>query len=196
MRTLSPSAEKICVIAVEHFANSGYDACSLNDIAVAAGMRKPSLYAHFSSKDDLFQAVFERAVEAERLYVEDCFAHPHGDVPGGLYCQRLGERYLGSAHLRYLLRTAFFPPTELRAWISAGFEGYLARLAALFVARMKAYRPTFEDEQAVLYRDAYMGIVDSLAVELIYAGPEAYARRLAALWKVFEDSLARSGAEK
>ncbi|MCS5516830.1 TetR/AcrR family transcriptional regulator [Pseudomonas qingdaonensis] len=82
MRTLTPSAQKVCAIAVEQFAEHGYDAASLNDIAAAAGMRKPSLYAHFSSKDDLFEAVFERAVEAERLYVEQCFAQCDDALPG------------------------------------------------------------------------------------------------------------------
>lgn len=188
MRTLSPSAEKICVIAVEQFAASGYDAASLNDIAVAAGLRKPSLYAHFSSKDDLFEAVFERAVAAERLYVEQCFAQAPAGVPGACYSHSLGERYQGSAHLRFLLRSAFFPPAPLRPMISAGFEGYLARLGALFNQALDGR--SIDNARRDLYVDAYLGIVDSLSVELIYAGNEAYTRRLQALWWMFEQALA------
>ena len=52
MKPLTPSASNICAVAVEHFADHGYDASSLNEIAVRAGMRKASLYAHFVSKDD------------------------------------------------------------------------------------------------------------------------------------------------
>ena len=126
MRVLSPSAEKICLVAVEQFAESGYDAASLNDIAVAVGMRKPSLYAHFSGKVDLFEAVFERAIEAERLYVEGCFAGD-GGLPGALYAQQLSERFLESAHLRFLLRAAFFPPADLRkCTILSNFLGAVA----------------------------------------------------------------------
>ena len=43
-----------------------------------------------------------------------------------------------------------------------------------------------------LFADAYQGIVDSLHVELIYATPQAYDRRLKALWRLFCDSLSLS----
>ena len=145
MRTLTPSAQKICAIAVEQFAERGYDVASLNDIAAAAGMRKPSLYAHFSSKEDLFEAAFERAVEAERLYVEQCFAQCDDALPGAGYAHCLGERYQQSAHLRFLLRTAFFPPAAL---VQQGttvnqrvFTGTLADLPQL-VAEHEVHAPT------------------------------------------------------
>lgn len=188
MRVLSPSAEKICGVAVEQFAESGYDAASLNDIAVAVGMRKPSLYAHFSGKVDLFEAVFERAVEAERLYVESCFAADSG-LPGALYGQRLAERYQESAHLRFLLRAAFFPPADLRPMISAGFEGYLARMGEVFGKALAQQFPRLSAERRELFADAYLGVIDSLIVELIYAGQAAYERRLRAMWTIFAASL-------
>lgn len=52
------------------FAEHGYDASSLNEIATLAGMRKASLYAHFASKDALFVQVFQRALVEETAYVE------------------------------------------------------------------------------------------------------------------------------
>lgn len=188
MRVLSPSAEKICVVAVEQFAESGYDAASLNDIAVAVGMRKPSLYAHFSSKVDLFEAVFERAIEAERLHVEACFAADTG-LPGALYGQRLAERFQESAHLRFLLRAAFFPPADLRGMISSGFEAYLARMGEIFGKALEQQFPRLGTERRQLFVDAYLGVVDSLTVELIYAGQAAYERRLKAMWTIFAVSL-------
>ncbi|MFJ2545136.1 TetR/AcrR family transcriptional regulator [Pseudomonas sp. NPDC087612] len=193
MRSLTPSAEKICAIAVEQFAELGYDASSLNDIAAAAGMRKPSLYAHFAGKDDLFQVVYARALHAEHEYLEACFAEqvPTGELPGQRFAERLNARYQASAHLRFMLRTAFFPPSELRPVICAGFEAYLARLGELFAQALRTFAPGLEEGQQRLYGDAYLGIVDSLNVELIYAGAEAFERRLAALWWMFGMSLAK-----
>ncbi|KDN98630.1 TetR/AcrR family transcriptional regulator [Pseudomonas donghuensis] len=193
MRSLTPSAEKICAIAVEQFAELGYDASSLNDIAAAAGMRKPSLYAHFAGKDDLFQVVYARALHAEHEYLEACFAEKvtAGELPGQRFAERLNQRYQASAHLRFMLRTAFFPPSELRPVICAGFEAYLARLGELFTQALRRYAPALDEQQQRLYGDAYLGIVDSLNVELIYAGAGAFERRLAALWRLFGESLAR-----
>ncbi|MBD8496101.1 TetR/AcrR family transcriptional regulator [Pseudomonas syringae] len=194
MKTLSASAERICVLAIEHFAERGYDGSSLNDIATLANMRKPSLYAHFSSKDDLYLIVFERALENERLYMESGFS-PDSElnaIPGREHVEQLAERHRTSASLRFLLRAAFYPPTALRPVISAGFEGYLAVLRERFARLLVQRHPHMGEADLQLFADAYQGIVDSLHVELIYATPQAYDRRLKALWRLFCDSLSLS----
>lgn len=193
MKPLTPSASNICAVAVEHFAYHGYDASSLNEIAVRAGMRKASLYAHFVSKDDLFQTVFEIALEHEHQYISTCFKEEarHTDIPGQLHLERLIGRYDVSAHLRFLLRTAYFPPADIRTVITTGFEGYLARIRLCFqsAAHDKYQSAGVQPEQLEVFCDAYLGIVDSLHVELIYATPQGYVKRLAALSRVFRDSL-------
>ena len=193
MKQLSPSAANICAVAVEHFADHGYDASSLNEIAVRAGMRKASLYAHFSSKDALFETVFKIALEHEHQYVAACFEEECGraGVPGQLHLECLIGRYEASAHLRFLLRTAYFPPAQIRPVITLGFEAYLARIRRYFqcAAQDRYEWASVQSEQLEVFCDAYLGIVDSLHVELIYATPQAYVKRLAALSRVFSDSL-------
>jgi AcrR family transcriptional regulator len=193
MKPLTPSAANICAVAVEHFADHGYDASSLNEIAVRAGMRKASLYAHFSSKDALFERVFKIALGHEQQHVAACFEEEGGraGVPGQLHVECLIGRYEASAHLRFILRTAYFPPADIRAVITLGFEAYLAQIRQYFqrATRDRYTWPTAHPEQLEVFCDAYLGIVDSLHVELIYAAPQAYAKRLAALLRVFSDSL-------
>ena len=191
MKVLSPSASRICDIALVHFAERGYDASSLNEIAVVAGMRKPSLYAHFKSKDDLFNAVLNLALVTERLYIEEIFANvpANNEPPGKLYTDSLSKRYESSAALRFLLRTAFFPPLELKVSVTTGFEAYLDRLRELFGASLENTYPALSATEISMFQDAYIGVIDSLHVELIYCSEGAYCRRLAALWRILGDSL-------
>lgn len=44
--------------SLELFMEKGYDGASMSDIAAATGIKKASLYAHFTGKEDIFSAVF------------------------------------------------------------------------------------------------------------------------------------------
>ncbi len=46
--------EQLMEMALSVFAEQGYHAASMNDVADAAGVTKPVLYQHFSSKRELF----------------------------------------------------------------------------------------------------------------------------------------------
>lgn len=58
--------QKILVKALELFSIKGYDAVSVGEIAKAVGIKAPSLYNHFPSK----QAIFEEIVEATAAQYE------------------------------------------------------------------------------------------------------------------------------
>ncbi|KFI05691.1 TetR family transcriptional regulator [Massilia sp. BSC265] len=191
MKNRSPSVERICAAAVAHFAEFGYDGSSLNDIAEQVGIRKASLYAHFSGKDALFLEVYSDALEKETEFVHACFAIEGAYGTGEQYCRMIARRYADSVYLRYLLRTAFLPPAVLRDAVVQGYEGFMQVLRDLFCTGL-AHRFMLEAKEVSVYADAYLGIVDSLHVELVYASEAAFERRRAALWRILSDSLAQA----
>lgn len=74
----SSTKERILYEALTLFSQKGYDAVSVEEIASAVGIKAPSLYKHFKSKQDIFDSIiaemrteyYERTGEM-KLHVSD-----------------------------------------------------------------------------------------------------------------------------
>src|SRR5688500_8499676 len=53
--------DRLLEAAEQEFADVGFEAAKLADIAARAGIRRPSLLYHFKTKEDLYGATVERA---------------------------------------------------------------------------------------------------------------------------------------
>jgi AcrR family transcriptional regulator len=83
MRTVQTRAERqaqtredLIDAAEELFTENGFHATSLDAVAVAAGYTKGAVYSNFSSKEDLFFAVYERRVARHEAHVAELFDEP------------------------------------------------------------------------------------------------------------------------
>ncbi len=61
---------RIIDIAMQHFAENGYHAAKVGDIAAGLGIAKGSIFQHFGSKDGLFFEVYKRAVRSFSKYLD------------------------------------------------------------------------------------------------------------------------------
>ncbi|MDH1141873.1 TetR/AcrR family transcriptional regulator, partial [Pseudomonas mosselii] len=87
------------------------------------------------------------------------------------------------------------PPTPIRSVVTGGFEAYLEQIRLGFCQALRERHAWARSDgnKLELYGDAYLGIIDSLHVELLYANPAVYARRAASLLKILDDSLYLAG---
>ena len=58
--------QEILEHALTLFMTKGYEGASMSDLAAATGIKKASLYAHYSGKEEIFSAVFTGVVEEYR----------------------------------------------------------------------------------------------------------------------------------
>src|SRR5579864_9198077 len=61
---------RIVEAATLHFAERGYHAARVGDIATELGIAKGSIFQHFGSKDGLFFEVYKRAVRSFAKYLD------------------------------------------------------------------------------------------------------------------------------
>ncbi len=117
-----PTADRILDVAEALFAERGLAGTAVRDIAAGVGLNPASLYNHFTSKQELYEAVLERGIrpllellqrasnsEADRDWgervIEDVMAHlqqrphlprliQHEAVSGAAHLSRLARRWI------------------------------------------------------------------------------------------------------
>lgn len=58
----SDTRERILAVAMELFAQRGFEACTVRDLADAVGIKPPGIYSHFRSKEAIFSEAMLRAL--------------------------------------------------------------------------------------------------------------------------------------
>ena len=74
--------QKILEKALELFSTYGYDSVSVGEIAKAVGIKAPSLYNHFPSKQAIFDAIVE-ATAAQYEKGHRCHRHSRTECGAG-----------------------------------------------------------------------------------------------------------------
>lgn len=80
-------AERLLDAATEVFAEAGFHGATMAAVATRAATTKPTLYAHFGSKDALFAAAVERECEVRKARLFEAY----GAEDGAPFRQRLSR---------------------------------------------------------------------------------------------------------
>lgn len=179
------TAERILDEAEALFAERGFAGATMRDVAEAVGIRTPSLYNHFESKEELYAAVLERGIR------------PVVDLLAGFVVRRndtgkhqvLLEQVMHLLGARpNLLRLVQFETLtggtrltpSLRDWLATAFER-----AAELVTDDPSARPWPEDQVPLLVLAMYQMVVGYFTIAPFYrelsgedlTSPEALARQ-------------------
>lgn len=95
--TLNPKRRAILAAAADLFMAESFDAVSMDAVARVAGVSKATLYAHFSGKDQLFEAIVAEGCAQMRAHA-DALLSDH-DIPLRQALEELGLHWL-----RFMLR--------------------------------------------------------------------------------------------
>lgn len=190
------TANRIKSVALSHFARYGYEGTSLANIAQDVGIKKPSIYAHFKGKEELYFICLEEALQKDLQFFKQYVTNPE-NTPFGDFLFRLlkdyGHRFQEGIETMFWLRTSFFPPDAFREQIVEKANAYIENIGQLLVpifeqAKEKKELCNIEVAEAVT---AYLCLIDGLMVEFLFAGIHPFENRLHASWKVFWRGLSK-----
>jgi AcrR family transcriptional regulator len=101
------------------FAAHGYESTTMSQIANAIGIKKPTLYSYYESKEELFLSIFTEAAEEYRQYMEQILeeARHMGSTKDQLY--HIFQKYIAYFAQNHELsafwnRILLFPPASLK----------------------------------------------------------------------------------
>lgn len=133
MQEIGGTRERILQESLRLFAQDGYEAVSVRDIAARLGVTQSALYKHYAGKRDIFEQIVRR-MEADDLARAKAFAMPEGTRGERAEAYRLTT-------VRELKR---FSMAQFRYWTEDGFAADFRRMLTL-----EQYRTP---EMAALYR--------------------------------------------
>lgn len=107
----------ICEVAFRYFLEKGYEATNLRQIADTVGIKAASVYFYFSSKKELFLAVFNKLIKDQLILLEEIIAI-NQDLTAKeqlfvLFRLKLKTCMNHGAEFKFLLRYKLFPVDEL-----------------------------------------------------------------------------------
>ncbi len=146
----SVTRERILQIALQVFAEHGYEGARMDKIAAEVGINKASLYFHFKSKEDIFRGLFQQILGKYRSWLKELL-----DEVKTLPCKErltaIYEKYFdynwNNREMEFWNRIYYLPPAAMRKEILVETmetkDSFIAQLSVIMEEgiRRKELRP-------------------------------------------------------
>lgn len=184
--------------AIALFAQKGYEATTLNDIASQVGIKKPSLYVYFSSKEELFLSVFDDLLQEYQSVVHQMVEEAEqAKLDQQLFI--LFKKYIlwfanERTKSQFWNRALLFPPAEIKEELflrmSKVESGFLQKEAEIIDRLMASgsMRKVEKDEVLLSIRSLRSGLLTAFLIN-----PDLEQAKIDKVWDQFWFGIWRGG---
>ncbi|REE91404.1 TetR family transcriptional regulator [Paenibacillus taihuensis] len=188
------TANRLKQAALTLFAESGYEGVSLSEIAKSVGIKTPSIYAHFESKEQLLLELIDDAIREEHAKFMQLLAETSDQPP----MERLYAAFIFFTDLdhitkgqSFLKRTLLVPPRHLEERLGQDFIAYEDQIT-LQLTELLNRCAHCEPEQSERLLALFYALTDGLLVEYKLYDSALYRRRQALIWDCLRETVDRT----
>lgn len=178
-------------IAIRHFARKGYEGASLAEISSEAGIKKQSLYAHFTGKDEMFITALRTVIQRDLYFIEGFF-NRNRTVPVDIKLKGLldaiASQFSKDDDVRLLLRMSFFPPAHLEQQVFSLCSEHTAKTYEFILPVFKwaeSEKVIDKKTEINVAVEGYMALMDCVFFEMLYGKNDYPQKRIDALWSLY-----------
>ncbi|NKE04007.1 TetR/AcrR family transcriptional regulator [Mesobacillus selenatarsenatis] len=191
--------DKLLKKGLEHFSEKGYEGTSLIEIAKDVGIRKSTIYSHFSNKDELFFEVLHRVNQEFLEFCTNCLENEKDlSIDEKLYILLVESIKVNKEKYQNALfwkRLRLFPPVHLKESLEKRLQVQMSPLLdmieRLFAEAMQSGEVVKSDHNSIELAMAYYTLMDGLVISILYDREQNLENRIEILWSAFKDSLFR-----
>lgn len=171
--------------AYKHFSKRGYNV-SMSDIAKDVGIKTPSLYSHFTSKDEIILIVIEKEIERYCAFLEALYEKIGGknwlDQIETLFFSVV-DYFKVNDHIRFYRNILLIDQDDLRKKCS----DKVYRMELFHLEKLEKVFPRDAEGNSLLFLSVIQG---ALEVELLFYESEQTAETyITKIWRTYRENL-------
>ncbi|EUJ43823.1 TetR/AcrR family transcriptional regulator [Paenilisteria rocourtiae] len=176
------SGQRLKDAALPLFAEQGYEGTALSEIAKAVGIKTPSIYAHFASKEALFLEIYRDVMRHELLMLQEVVQEKHATMEAELraFFYKVTDFGVNSQVKRFFQRAIFFPPQSLAKQMREEMMTYEAMTSKSIGEILGKKLGSAQKEKWVFL---FYCLLDGLSLEHEIYSQEDFAKRRDAAWE-------------
>ncbi|WP_239256164.1 TetR/AcrR family transcriptional regulator [Listeria ilorinensis] len=180
------SKTKLKEAALMLFAEKGYEGTALSEIAKAVGIKTPSIYAHFASKEELFLEIFRDTIQTELKSFHEASEKEHKSGIELLKAVFYKATDFGRAPetKKFFQRAIYYPPKTLESKMleeTKNYEELTFDLLGGILSEQLAEKDSRERWLHVFY-----AFLDGLSVEHALYTPDEFEQRRHSAWETLQ----------
>lgn len=180
--------EKILDVGRQLFASYGYEGTTMTMIAGGVEIKKPSLYAHYTSKEQIFKDVLDKEVADYITFLHEAAAADDSSIKEKLYRLLVEHALDDEASMNFYYRFIKYQPAGLEEYIVGSFAEMESETEKIFEMILNQGKEQGEIDKSLsntqIYR-TYFLLVDGLSTMPVSYKSEMDGRDYLGIWEVF-----------